>query len=183
MILYVTRHGETDYNARKRYTGSIDAPLNATGIKQAEKLAHSLSGVEFEVIVSSPLMRAKQTAEAISRLHGIPIFIIDEFAEISLGVYEGLTREEAQSQYPDIWAKLSDRPSNIAPIGGETHIQFDARIAIGLEKLRKSHDSKNVLLVCHAFTARIINRQLIGLSFEEMDAFTLGNCEIEKYEL
>jgi len=181
MIVYVTRHGETDYNVQQRYTGSTDIPLNANGLCQAEELANNLASIDFDIIISSPLLRAKQTAEVIQKSFGVPMIFIDEFAEINVGVYEGLTREEAQTKYPDLWARLGSRPPDDAPAGGETHRQFDTRIATGIAKLKAEYNKSKVLLVCHAFTARVINRQITGLSFEDMHAFTLGNCEIVRY--
>ena len=190
MLLYVTRHGETDYNVEKRYSGSTDVPLNSTGLSQAKELASKLSGISFDIIVSSPLLRAKQTAEIIQNSTHVPIFIMDDFSEICVGVYEGLTRAEAQKKYPDLWAKLAEiyaktgsRPVDDAPTGGETLRQFGSRIASGLAKLKAEHPDGKVFLVCHAFTARTINRQLMGLSFADMDAFTLENCEIAEYEV
>ena len=183
MILYVTRHGETDYNVQNRYTGSTDIPLNSNGLRQAEELACSLSSMEFDVIVSSPLLRAKQTAEAVSKVLNMPVVFVDDFAEICVGVYEGLTRQEVQAQYPDVWAKLASRTPDDAPTGGESHRAFDARIASGIAKLKAEYSERKVLLVCHAFAARVINRQLAGLSFEDMHTFTLGNCEVVEYEI
>ena len=187
MILYLTRHGETDYNVQRRYTGSTDIPLNIKGIQQAEELADKLSAVKFDVIISSPLLRAKHTAEIIHKSFNIPVIIMDEFAEINIGVYEGLTREEAQIKYPEVWARLADifrksgRPLDDAPAGGETVRQFDTRIAAGLTKLKTAYSENRALLVCHGFTARIINRQIKELSFRDMDTFVLGNCEIAEY--
>ena len=191
MTLYVARHGETDYNADKRYSGSTDVPLNAKGLCQAEELAKKISAIKFDLIVSSPLLRAKQTAEIIQKtIFNVPIVIINEFSEMSAGVYEGLTQEEAQAKYPDVWArlgelreKLGSRPLDDAPTGGETLKQFDARIAAGLAKLKTEYADKKILLVCHAFAARVINRQLYGLSFKDMEAFALGNCEFVEYKL
>ena len=188
MILYVTRHGETDFNVEKRYTGSTDIPLNAKGLRQAEELANRLSDIKFDVIVSSHLLRARQTAEIIRKSVESPMVIMEEFAEVNIGVYEGLTREEAQAQYPEIWARQAEiyattgaRPIDDAPTGGETLRQFDARITGGLAKLKAMYAESKVLLVCHGFVARVINRQLMGLSFSDMDTFTLGNCEVVEY--
>ena len=190
MLLYVTRHGETDYNVQKRYSGCTDIPLNVNGLQQAEKLAQKLSDIKFDIIVSSPLLRAKQTAEIIQKSCGVPIVIMDEFSEISVGVYEGLTREEAQTQYPEIWARLAEiriklgsRSLDNAPPGGETLRQFDVKIAAGIAKLKAEYAGNKLLLVCHGFTARAINRQLKGLSFSDIDTFTLENCEIAEYTL
>lgn len=84
MILYVTRHGETDYNVQKRYTGSTDIPLNIKGMQQAEDLANKLAIIKFDIIISSPLLRAKQTAEIIHKLFNVPIVIMEEFSEINV---------------------------------------------------------------------------------------------------
>jgi probable phosphoglycerate mutase len=183
MTLYVTRHGETDYNVQGRYAGTTDTPLNGNGLRQAEELAVKLSSADLNVIVSSPLLRARQTADIIRKAFGVPLTVMEEFAEINLGVYEGLTREEAQTRYPDMWARLSSRPPDVAPDGGETHRQFDAKVAAGMEKLKSMYNNSNVLLVCHALTARVINRQIQGLSFEDMHKFTIMNCEAVKYIL
>lgn len=78
-----------------------------------------------------------------------------------------MTREEAQMQYPEVWARLADffrksgsRPIDDAPTGGETVKQIDARVAAGLTKLKAEYAESKLLLVCHGFTARTINRQL-----------------------
>ena len=183
MVIYVTRHGETDYNLQNRYAGSTDIALNSKGIQQAKDLADKLAVLKFDIIISSPLSRAKQTAEIINKSFDVPIVIMDEFSEINVGVYEGLTREEAQTKYPETWARLAGRPLDDAPAGGETVMQFDARIAAGLEKLKIEYSENRLLLVCHGFTARAINRRLTGLSFKDIDTFTLGNCEIVEYKV
>ena len=70
-----------------------------------------------------------------------------------------------------------------APTGGETTRQVDSRVAKGLEILKEKYPEKKVLLVCHGFVSRAINRQMRGLSFEEMHGFSLGNCEVVQYEM
>jgi len=188
MRLCVTRHGETDFNVQKRYTGSTDIPLNAKGVSQAEELASKLSNTQFDVIVSSSLLRAKQTAEIVNKSLNTPIVFMDEFQEICMGVYQGLTQKEAEEQYPETWTRLAktwkktgSKPVDDAPEGGETLRQFDARIAAGLAKLKAEYADCKVLLVCHGFAVQIIDRQLEGLDFSEMGTFILGNCEIAEY--
>lgn len=184
MKLTVVRHGETQYNVEGRYTGSTDVPLTAAGIRQATALGEALAGRKFDAIVSSPLIRAQKTAEIICGFAPAPLFIIEEFAEICVGTYEGLTRDEAARRYPEAWAAGKDRPPSFAPPGGESAIGFDARIRRGLGRLRAAHsDAESVLLVCHGFTARMINRILRGLSFEEMHNFVLGNCQTAEFDL
>lgn len=183
MDLLVVRHGQTNYNVQGRYAGSIDIPLNSSGLLQAEQLAKRLMGNSFDLIVSSPLIRARQTAEVINRAFHVPLIICDQFAERNVGVYEGLTREEAKLQYPDLYARECTRQPDDAPTGGETIRQFDMRITSALENLQASYPESKILVVCHGFAARIINRYYKKLSFDEMHNFTLGNCEIARYTL
>lgn len=101
---YIFRHGETDYNQQRRWQGQgIDLDLNDNGKAQAEILASKLKDKGLEIIYSSPLKRAKQTAEAVARYYNIPIEIIPELTEGGLGDCEGILRDEVAQKYPDIW--------------------------------------------------------------------------------
>ena len=183
MVLYVTRHGETEYNARGRYCGSTDVPLNDAGVVQAGALAARLRGMAFDAVVSSPMLRARQTAEIVCAALNIPYVIYRQFAERNLGVYEGLTRDEASERYPVLWSRRCTVSADDAPDGGETIRQACGRIDEGLERLRGDYKNKNVLLICHGFAARAVHRYCRGLTYDEMAKFILGNCEIVKYEL
>jgi len=181
MILYVTRHGETDFNVQLRYCGSSDVPLNKKGLEQAKQLSEKLSEINFEIIVTSSLIRAKQTAEIINEHRNIELIVSDEFKERNVGVFEGLAREEAKEKYPGLWERNCTRQLNDAPTNGETVLQFNERITKALLKLEKEHSEKSVLLITHGFVSRIINRHYKNLSYDEMHEFSLGNCEIVKY--
>ena len=181
MILYVVRHGESVTNMQKKYGGSIDTPLTEKGLEQARELTEKLAGMKFDIIVSSSLTRARQTAEIINEKLNLPLIFSDEFKERNLGVYEGLTQEEIIEKYPDLWERRCTRQMDDAPTNGETIRQFDTRITNALLKLEKEYPEKNVLLVSHGFALRTINRHYKNLSFDEMRDFSLGNCEIVKY--
>jgi broad specificity phosphatase PhoE len=86
---YFIRHGQTDWNKERKAMGQTDIPLNQTGLEQAAFAAESLRTIEFDIIVSSPLSRALQTAEIIAEKKNKPILIFDEFKEGSWGVFEG----------------------------------------------------------------------------------------------
>lgn len=183
MVLYVTRHGETDYNAQGRYAGATDVPLNPTGIAQAGKLAQKLATMSFDAVVCSPMLRARQTADIVCAALKLDYAVYPAFAERSLGVYEGLTKTEAMKQYPDLWArKCTSRPDD-APIDGETIRQACERIDRGMEQLRRNYAKKTVLLVCHGFSARAVHRYCNSLTFEQMQTFRLKNCEVVRYVL
>ena len=99
MKLLLVRHGETHFNAEHRYLGALDPELNAKGLSQARDL-HSVLPVNLDAIVCSPLRRARQTAEILCRSRGFTPKLNDAFRERNVGVFEGLTQEEARIQFP-----------------------------------------------------------------------------------
>lgn len=135
----LVRHGETDWNATRRYQGWSDIPLNALGVEQAGIVARTIAGEEWDAIVSSPLARARKTAEAIAAALGIEQIEEDaDLRERGYGEAEGLTLEErelrwAGTEWPGLepWDAMADRA--IAALD---------RIAVRLAGQR-------VLVICH----------------------------------
>ena len=159
-------------------------PLNQNGLRQAEELSQKLVDIEFDVIVSSPMARAYKTAETVSASHPTtPLVVMKNFAERGVGVFEGLTKGEAKEQHPELFNRWCTRQLDDAPTGGETIRQFENRIISGLDELKTRYADKTVLLVCHGFVSRMINKQIKRLSYDEMHNFTLSNCEVAEYEL
>ena len=183
MILYLTRHGETDYNVLGRYCGSTDVALNDTGIKQAHELTQRIQYMTFDAVVSSPMLRARQTADIVCASLNMQYIIYEQFTERNMGVYEGLTRDEAKVRYPHLWNRQCTSKPDDAPDGGETLRQACSRIDDGIKLLRKDFNNKTILLICHGFAARAVHRYCCDLSFEEMASFVLGNCEVVSYTL
>ena len=141
MRLLVVRHGETRFNAEHRYLGALDPDLNAKGIAQAIELRFTLP-VCVDAIVCSPLQRALQTAQIIGKERGQRPTVIDAFRERNVGVFEGLTQEEAQAQFPELWSRNITRLWEDAPTGGETIDEVVSRVAKGLDDLYGSHAGK-----------------------------------------
>ena len=101
---YLFRHGETDYNQQRRWQGQgVNLDLNANGIAQAQSLAEKLRDKKIEVIYSSPLKRALQTAQAVAEINNAPIKILDDLTEGSVGDCEGALRDDVAKKYPEIW--------------------------------------------------------------------------------
>jgi uncharacterized phosphatase len=180
MTLYLVRHGKTEYNTSKLYTGSTDVPLSETGIMQARETALLLKDIAFDVIVSSPLLRAKTTAAIIAEFHSdVPVVYSDFFRERSFGDWEG--REYSDRSYID-WLCLPENV-NLAPDNGEPVAAFYDRVNRGIEKLKTEYPDKTVLLVAHGMVSRMINKAIKGVPFGEANQFLLSNCEYIKYEI
>lgn len=121
-FVYV-RHGETDWNAERRYQGQTDVPLNARGRAQAEAASQVLRGHTVKTICTSPLSRAYDTAVAIQRVVGGVLDVIDDLQECHFGVHEGDTKSDwFQKWFTTDWA----------PEGGESHDAFKVRAVRGV---------------------------------------------------
>ncbi|GLF91105.1 putative phosphatase PhoE [Bacillus safensis] len=151
----LVRHGETDWNAAKRIQGRTDIPLNDTGKWQAEQTGLYLKDVHWDVVISSPLTRAKETAHLILKQVHAPLVIMDDFIERDYGDAEGMSFEERQKLFPD------KQYPNMEPL--ET---IQDRMLEGIEKVRVAYPDQHVLIVAHGAA---IHALLTILSDERMD--------------
>ena len=98
--LFLARHGQTEWKAQDRYQGSLDSPLTALGQVQARQTAETMRGRGVQRLLCSPLGRAQHTARVVAVAVGLPVEVDAELAEISIGRWEGLTRQEVDEHYP-----------------------------------------------------------------------------------
>lgn len=152
-MLYVARHGETEWNALNKVLGRTDIPLDAKGTGQARELARSVADLELDEIIASPLGRTRQTAEIISAETGTGYRTDDRLIEQEFGRFEGVDRsdrgfQEAKRKY------CAGYP------GTESHFEMASRV----DSLLRETAGRNVLLVTHGGICRIIRNY-----FEEMD--------------
>lgn len=178
MDLYVVRHGQTWANIERRYLGSLDPGLTELGRQQAQALAAHLPAT-VEVLVTSPLLRARQTAEYLSRALNLPIEIIDAFRERNVGVFEGLTQAEAKAQYPHLWAQNITRQWDAGPDGGESIRDVVTRVREGLQTLLATYAGRTVVLVAHGFVAKTV-RALARNDFSDFYDWQLDNGQVLK---
>ncbi|GAB3053722.1 histidine phosphatase family protein [Virgibacillus ainsalahensis] len=134
----LVRHGETDWNFYGKLQGKTDIPLNDTGIIQAEETGKFLNASDYDVIIASPLKRAKRTAEIINTYLDLPFAVMEDFAERSFGDAEGMMLEERKTQYPDKRYPNQEKVED-----------FHSRVMAGIDKITIEHPDKRVLLVAH----------------------------------
>ena len=183
MEITIIRHGETDWNKEIRYQGSSDIELNEAGIKQAEKTAELLVDRKFDVIIASPLLRARKTAEIISNRLKLPLEFDDRFRERCVGVYEGLTAIEVQSKHPEQWQNNSTRQMFLGPKEGESVFDVAFRIRKAIEDLSSKYQERKILIVTHGFVSRIIAGLLSRLPDNAFYEHRLKNCESMTFEI
>jgi ribonuclease H / adenosylcobalamin/alpha-ribazole phosphatase len=143
------RHGQTPLSVERRFAGRADIPLTETGRQQAAAAAARLSARGgIDVIVSSPLSRARRTAEAVAESTGAPLIVDDDLVEADFGKWEGLSFAEAAQQSPDAmtaWLGNAD----VAPPGGESFAAAAHRVLGALDRLLAAYPERTLVLVSH----------------------------------
>lgn len=158
MTLAFIRHGQTDWNATERLQGSSDIPLNDTGRQQAREVMTALDATEWDVIVSSPLSRARETAQIIAAGLGIELGRSYELlVERDYGQAEGITDEDALRRWPD----------HRYP-GLETLDSVVARGIAALQQVTAENPARNVVIVCHGTIIRYTLAALAGRAFDQI---------------
>jgi probable phosphoglycerate mutase len=165
--LCLIRHGETTWNAERRLQGHTDIPLNTKGFLQARQMAQALknSKVLFDVLYTSDLKRAADTANAIVELFGVEAIVDSALRERHFGALQGLTIQEAPLLQPAIWQAHVTRDLDHELEGGESIQQFALRVQTALDKIQEQHSGKTILLVSHGGTLdmayRITSKQAL----------------------
>ena len=175
----LVRHGETDWNAQRRLQGHIDIELNAAGRAQASAAATGLRETSFHAAYSSDLHRAKQTAEILLQNTPLTPVLLPQLRERFFGAFQGLTYEEAQSQYPEAYCAFAARSPNASlPGEAETLTAFYARIEAVLNALAQTHLGKTLLVVTHGGALDMAYRVASALPLTTPRHFHLHNAAL-----
>ena len=191
-MIYLVRHGETEWNVERRMQGRRESPLTPRGERQAAAMAGLLAElIERDApapwrLVSSPLGRARQTAEAIGARLRLPVEIDERLAEIGFGAWEGLLRDEVAPKHPDLFA---GRDWLVSPPGGETFEEVWTR-ASGWLADQPPEPGRRVIAVSHGVTGRLVRGAYAGLSRHEtlmqdvpQDAvYRLMNGQVDRFD-
>lgn len=160
--LYLIRHGATPLTAEDRFSGAANVFLSEEGHAQVERLSHRLADDHIDAVYASPLDRTIETAEIIARPHGLNPIGRDGLREISHGHWEGMTRKEVETQFADEYSSWETDPFTYAPAGGESGISVLARALPVIREIVVDHRDKNVVVVSHKATIRLIISSLLG---------------------
>lgn len=162
--LFVVRHGETDWNVKRKVMGHKDLPLNETGIIQANELAKELKKIHFDAIFSSDLLRAKQTAKIISLERKIAVQTTTALRERYFGRLEGKSWVNSSPKLQKLWEMLSDltdterKKHNLEKV--ENDMDVISRFIIILREISVAHIGKTVLIACHGGLMRMLLQHL-----------------------
>lgn len=160
--LILLRHGETEQSLERRFSGRTDLPLTDLGRAQAAAAAKRIAGVEpITAIVSSPLLRAKQTAHAVGAALGLEVQIDDRLREIDFGAWEGMTFAEARHNGGESFKQWA-RDSTIAPPGGESQSECLERVSAARRDIVHNQPGSRVLIVTHMTPVKMLLAEVFG---------------------
>ncbi len=162
--IIIVRHGECKGNREGLFRGRSDFPLNKTGIKQAHSLAKEMISFKPQKIFTSPLARAKQTAEAIRLQCNVEIEERTDLNNIELGPWEGKSKDYIAQEYPHDWQIWLTEPETLNLPGMESLIQVQKRAREGLDKIANDYFGKTVILVSHRAVIKPLIASCIGMN-------------------
>ncbi len=177
MKIYLLRHGETNWNKERRMACSDEAKLNETGIRQAEEAAKLLEDINYDLVISSPYERAKNTAE-IANKNRVPIIIDDGLREREAGVLDG--KFLAEINYDEFF----DYYKNAEYDGAENIQDFCKRVWGFLDEIKEKYRYKNILLATHSIVIRAIKARVLGIPESgNLKDYGVQNGVLEEYML
>jgi 2,3-bisphosphoglycerate-dependent phosphoglycerate mutase len=179
--LIAVRHGETVWNAENRMQGHADISLSNRGLRQAYALAAALACERLHAVYSSDLQRAYQTAQVINEHHQHRIMADVRLREIHLGLFEGLTREEALTRHGDAYEKFFFSDGTFALPSGETRRQLQQRVDEFLQETVSRHPGERILIVTHGGVLISLLRHILAIPAEVSFRAKLYNAAINRF--
>lgn len=162
--LLLARHGESDWNRARRWQGFSDRPLTERGRAQAAELAERLADIALDGVYASDLQRARETAAAVARVQGLDVTAIPALREVNVGSWEGLTRDEAERQFPDGFRRW--RAGRTGWDDGETYGEMSERVLAAVDEIGRRHERGRALIVSHGGPIRAIHAAALSLDVE-----------------
>lgn len=181
MELYVIRHGQTDWNLENRIQGHTDTKLNETGRRQAQEIAEKFKNINLDLIISSPLSRALDTAQIINQYKKLPIVLNANLKERCFGDFEGKTDLSAYNC--DI-NTLLDYHLNYSENSIEPIQDLFTRVKNFIEYCKHTYPNKSILISTHGGICQALECILLKLPLEtNLQTLSLKNCEYRRYVL
>lgn len=156
LTLYITRHGETEWNREMRLQGWKDSELTENGVENAVCLGKALKEISIDAVYSSPSNRTAMTTRLICGDRNIPIIFDDLLKEINMGVWEGNTQSTIEENHPEEFHNFWNAPHNYKPIGGETFLELYERVQKAINRIITNHQSGNILIVTHTVVIKCL---------------------------
>ena len=180
--IILVRHGQTPWNKDRIFRGSRDIPLNDTGREEARLAGEWLKGEAIQAAYCSPLSRARDTGEAISRHHGLKVEDLPGLTDICYGDWEGLPLAEVKVKYADLYRRWETAPQTVRFPGGETLEEVKTRAMAAVQEAVRRHPGQTVLLAAHRAVNKVLIAALIGLDNSHFWRIGQDTTAINRFE-
>ncbi|ALG07138.1 histidine phosphatase family protein [Kibdelosporangium phytohabitans] len=176
MTIYLARHGQTAYNQTRRFQGQTEVPLDETGQRQAKELAVTVADLGLVALWSSPLTRARQTAEAVSAHIGVPIRFDPRLMETDTGVWTDRLYDELAAADPGAFHGWVSGAEDFGFDGGETYAEQGDRVMAALVEIERG--PRPALVVCHGMVMRLALTRRAGAADAWSSSETIPNTAV-----
>lgn len=181
--IYLVRHGETDWNRAQRSQGcSNDIPLSLDGLRQAEAVAQRLKDEKIDMIFSSSLLRAFETATKIAQFHNIEVEKCSEFMEINFGDWEGMLFPDIKKQYSEMYDIWINTPHLALIPGAESIADLRDRSMNKLLQLVRANVDKNILIVSHGISIKVLVTAILNMDLSAIHRVRQDNTAVNIFE-
>jgi broad specificity phosphatase PhoE len=154
--IYIVRHGQTDMNRDRVFRGRLDPPLNTLGHEEARAVAARLKGEPVSFILSSPLLRATQTAEAIGRLRSVGVRTVRELIDIDFGKWQGMSEKNVMKRHGRLLHQWLKEPHKVTFPGGESLQDVRKRLEVFIDLLQAQFAGRTGVVVSHRVTLKVL---------------------------
>lgn len=162
-IIYLMRHGETQWNREGVFRGRSDIPLNENGRTQAKAAGRRLRGAAITACYASPLLRAKETADIVCREIGLEGSILEEdLTDVDFGEWQGLPKDRVGRLYPELYRRWQTDPAGVTFPGGESVRGVLSRAMAGFGRIAGAHPEGRILVVTHRVLTKLILTEVLG---------------------
>jgi probable phosphoglycerate mutase len=172
----VVRHGQTRWNVEARIQGHGDSDLTEEGIAQADAIARRLVDEPCDVLISSDLGRAHETAKRIAARNGHAIVLDSRFRERAFGIGEGMSYEELDRRWPGAFSRVGVVDPDLAVPGGESRRRFHERVCEAFEDVAVKHAGRNVIVVAHGGVLTSLYRHIHGIALSQIHPIPIANA-------
>jgi probable phosphoglycerate mutase len=177
--IYFIRHGETILTPERRFSGAggSDPELSEIGVAQAKQVALEIAARKPDVLIASPMVRTRQTAEEIQKTTGLDIHFDEAWVECAFGEWDGLTVADVQQLYPNEWLAWVSG-TDFAPKGGESYEDVFERISGPIKDLADNYPGKTVVVVAHNVVVKAIACEIMGVPIDTFFHIDVAPCSI-----
>jgi len=179
MQVYLLRHGETVGNVAGQYAGITDTPLNENGKQQAVDAHLRFEQTDFDVVLSSPLSRALDTARVVTDEN---IIELDGLMEMNFGEFEGMTFKEIEEKFPEDVKEWKESTKDYTFPGGESLRGFYEKVVRVYKEILETYQVEKLLIVAHSGVIRSIIASEISENFDHYWRYNIDNCKVAVIE-